>query len=101
MYIAQNGGAIHIAPMPGHFGTVIASNLGGPPGAVPFNPFIGPRPFAPGLAVDIAPPFGPGQVPPGPLPPRPIPPLISPPRPVPPPISPPSGLPPIPLTRTW
>lgn len=88
MYIAQNGGAIHIAPLPGHVGSVIASNLGAPPGTVPFNPFLGPYPpFGPGIAVDIAPPIPP-----------PVPP------PVPPPIPPPPALPvvrPISFARTW
>lgn len=74
-YIAQTLGSVHIAPMPGHIGNVIASNMQPPPGTIPFGPYGGPA----SLAID-------GPIPPGfPRFPGPIPP-------------PPAA---IPFARTW
>lgn len=50
-YIAQNPGAIHIAPLLGHAESVIASNLQAAPGTIPPGPF--PAGIAPGsIAID-------------------------------------------------
>lgn len=75
MYIAQNLGALHIAPLPGFQGNVIASNMQPPAGTVPFGPF---GPGAPSVAIDG---LNPGLPPP-------------PPGPVPPPAT-------VPFARTW
>jgi len=77
-YIAQNPGAIHIAPLLGHAESVIASNLQAAPGTItiPAGPF--PAGTAGSIAID------------GPIPPRPIRSPPVPPAPI-----------PTPLARTW
>lgn len=83
MYIAENLGALHIAPLPGHVGTVFASNMRPALGTIP--PYYGPQ------SVDVAPPppASPPPPPPGPPRPAPVPPVA------------PAPVPPPPPPRTW